>query len=200
MCNLYDVGPRPVRLAGVWDELVAHELEVGMSYVAPGREGLVVWRGGGVEKAGRMRWGFRRSWSPAINNARDDKLGGAMWRESWRQRRCLVPFRWFYEWSGQKGQKVRHRICPDAEGWNWFGGLWEEDVEGLSYSIVTTASEGEMGRVHGRMPVVLAGGERERWLECGVVPEELVRPWAGKLEIEPPPGGEGIDKQGWLFQ
>jgi putative SOS response-associated peptidase YedK len=199
MCNLYDVGPRPGRLPGRWDELVAGVLDTGMSYVAPGKDGLVVWDSGGV-RAGRMRWGFRRKWAGAINNARDDKLGGGMWGEAWQHRRCLVPFRWFYEWSGEKGKKVRHRISPQLEEWNWFGGLWEEDEEGLSYSIVTTSSAGDMELVHGRMPLLLEGEERERWLGEEEVPEGLVRPYVGRLEIEPRPGEEGVDRQGWLLE
>ena len=53
-----------------------------------------------------MRWGFSRHGAGAINNARADKLLGAMWGESFRKRRCLIPVAAFYEWSGPPGHKL----------------------------------------------------------------------------------------------
>ena len=38
-----------------------------------------------------MRWGFHRSFNPSINNAREDKLDGGIWRESFHERRCVIP-------------------------------------------------------------------------------------------------------------
>jgi len=32
-----------------------------------------------------MRWGFHRSFNPAINNARSDKQEGGMWREEMQE-------------------------------------------------------------------------------------------------------------------
>ena len=57
-----------------------------------------------------MRWGFRRPWSNAINNARADKLATPMWSDAFQHRRCLIPAAAFYEWSGPDRHKRTHRF------------------------------------------------------------------------------------------
>ena len=38
-----------------------------------------------------MRWGFERPGLGTVNNSREDKLDGPMWRKAFQERRCLVP-------------------------------------------------------------------------------------------------------------
>jgi hypothetical protein len=64
-----------------------------------------------------MRWGLVPWW------ARDEKIGYKLinaraetvstksgFRTALRERRCLVPTNWFYEWKGKKGAKIPHVI------------------------------------------------------------------------------------------
>jgi len=194
MCNLYEVGPAPERTLD-W-ELPFLGALTGLPYVAPGGTGVVgrLDRGGrGELEAVRMRWGFRRSWNPAINNTRDDKLSGPMWREAWHHRRCLIPMRRFFEWSGPLGRKTKHAVRPDEAdgGWFWVGGVWEVDPglpEGASYSLITTAASPLMRPLHDRMPLLLCLDQVEDFLKAEDPPLELVLPFPGELWIEPPPG------------
>jgi len=41
------------------------------------------------ERVDIMRWGFHRSFNPAITNARSDKLDAGMWAAAYRERRCI---------------------------------------------------------------------------------------------------------------
>jgi putative SOS response-associated peptidase YedK len=197
MCNLYDVGPPPEKARLDW-ELPFHDAVVGRTYVAPGKPGVAgrLSRDAGARiEPVLLRWGFRRPWSEAINNARDDKLDGTPWKESWRHRRCVIPMRRFFEWGGVPGRKTKHAVRPaDAvDTWFWAGGVWEEDPGsegGGSFSLITVPANDAMRPLHDRMPLLLVPGDERRFLESGEPPTELVRPFPGFLWIDPPPEPE----------
>lgn len=185
MCNLYDIGPAPGRIRLEWESGL-RDLAGGFSYAAPGKPGLVA-RGPRFE-AVVMRWGFHRSWSPAITNARDDKLLGSTWAAAWRERRCVLPVKQFYEWSGTAGQKTKHAIRTEEDDvWFWIGGLWEEQPGmGLAYTMLTTAANPQVSFLHGRMPLILDPADLEEFLLSEPPPTALVRPYAGRLKLDPP--------------
>jgi putative SOS response-associated peptidase YedK len=65
-----------------------------------------------------MRWGFERPGLGTVNNSREDKLDGPMWRTAFRERRCLVPATRYYEFSGPKGERAAASkpVCLRKEG------------------------------------------------------------------------------------
>lgn len=200
MCNLYDLGPAPERLRFEWEEGLRALLGE-LSYVAPGKPGLVATGAGERFQPVVMRWGFRRPWSPAITNARDDKLAGRTWADAWRNRRCVLPVRQFYEWSGMSGRKTKHAIrTEESDVWFWIGGLWEENPvppRERSYAMVTTAASPQVAFLHGRMPLILAPGHVEEYVFARQPPLALVKPYEGVLTIQPPPPSR--EETGELF-
>lgn len=122
-----------------------------------------VYRGDGILV--EMRWGFERPRLGSINNSREDKLDGPMWRTAYRERRCLIPATGYYEFSGRKGAKRAHLFSRADETWMWIAGLWEESPEhGLCYTMVTTDPNAVAATVHDRMPAILEPHELEDWL------------------------------------
>jgi len=115
MCNLYDVGKAPRKMRFGWEPALK-ELLGDLIYVAPGKPGLIALAEDGGIVAARASWGFQRKFpgkdgkmiERAVNNTRDDKLDGRMWGKAFRERRCVIPVRRFYEWSGAKGSKTKH--------------------------------------------------------------------------------------------
>ena len=116
-----------------------------------------------------MRWGFERPSLGVVNNTRSENLDSPMWRESYAERRCLIPLLAFYEWSGAKGHKKTHRfISPDNETL-WVAGLWEDAPElGPCYSMLTTSANSLMAPIHNRMPAILNEAERLQYLDQGL--------------------------------
>ncbi len=130
-----------------------------------------------------LRWGLIPSWAkdPSIGqrmiNARSETVHEKpAFRTALRARRCLVLADLFYEWqavaeSDKKPRKqpwcVRlHNNMPFA-----FAGLWEtwvdratgEPVE--SVTLLTTAANSLMARIHDRMPVILPSDGYTTWLD-----------------------------------
>lgn len=101
----------------------------------------------------------------ALSQARS---GRGMWAEAITRGRCLVPVRGFYERLSvstsedatklPRGTQVRFTL----PGHRHFllAGIWQDD----RFSVVTTAPNDTVARVHTRMPLVLGPGESSVWL------------------------------------
>tara|TARA_R110002096_G_scaffold435701_2_gene662182 strand:+ start:2699 stop:3325 length:627 start_codon:yes stop_codon:yes gene_type:complete len=197
MCNLYDIGPSPNEDRFDWEGVVREAVKnLTNDYVAPGKEGVVAHQVDGIMVASVMRWGFRRKLETKgklanrdINNARSEKISGRMWSPSWTEHRCLIPMRHFYEWSGRKGAKTKHRIwADDHEHWFWVAGIWESsaNAEMPSYSLITTTANPQMEPIHHRMPVILRNADCLDYLSQTEPPTHLLQPFPEKLTIDPP--------------
>ena len=113
---------------------------------------------------------------------------------AYRKRRCLVPVVAFYEWSGPKGKRIKHRITLAEEPLYALAGLWEwwrdpatPDAEGVeTYTIITTEANSAVAPLHDRMPVILRAAQYEAGLDPERTEEEtaaMLRPFDGELNI-----------------
>ena len=193
MCNLYRM-TRTAREVAAWFDAV--EAAGGANIpgeVYPGTPGLVV-----AEGAVRpMTWGFPLALKGAkgqplkpkpVNNARTDKLGTFFWRQSFEQRRCLIPLTAWAEAQGPKGRMTRTWLSLPGAPLFAAAGVWRGSEEwGAAYAMVMTDSAGSAAAdVHSRMPVLLAPEDQARWLSGA--PDEalaLCRAWPGALVTDP---------------
>ena len=163
--------------------------------IAPSQEVAVVRDGDGGRSLSMLRWGLIPGWAkdPAIAykliNARSETVSGKpSFRSAYRRRRCLIPADGFYEWTRRGKTKQPWLIGPRDGGVFAFAGLWERWTvpEGAALTgslaelrpgdvvetctILTTAANGVVARVHNRMPVILPPGAFDPWLEGEEVP------------------------------
>ena len=131
----------------------------------------------GEGKIDLYRWGLIPSWAKNITignrmfNARSETVAEKpSFRNAYKRRRCLVPASGFYEWRLENGRKqpycchIGHRLFSMA-------GIWEhwQDAEGneiQSCAVLTIEARGAMSELHQRMPVYIAPGDYEAWLDC----------------------------------
>ncbi len=144
--------------------------------VAPATEQLVILEEGGRRVARWHHWGLIPHWvrDKAIGyktiNARGESVAAKpAFRAAFRQRRCLVPATGFYEWKALAGRKQPYLIRLKDDGLFAFAGLWESWTgpggELRSFSIITTAPNELMARIHDRMPVIVPRENYARWLD-----------------------------------
>ncbi len=85
---------------------------------------------------------------------------------AYKQRRCLIPFRSFYEKSDNK---TKYLFTNKENSFKSFAGLyevWKNDVISLmTFTIVTTEANKYVADVHHRMPVILNEEKAVKWLE-----------------------------------
>ncbi len=135
------------------------------------------------------RWGLIPSWadSPRVGarmiNARAETVATAKaFASSFQGRRCLVPVDGWFEWLEKSPFFM---TIPDGFA---FGGLWTENRYGLSCTIVTTAAQGQLTKVHSRMPLLVQPDRWEEWLSAPADPALLTQAdadYIANIEIRP---------------
>jgi putative SOS response-associated peptidase YedK len=200
MCNAYTVR---AKVAGSEiDALISAGItKLRASLVRRTGRGVVVRAEGGGLVAETMRWGFRRPFSEAINNARSDNLHSPIWKEAVAERRCLVPISTFYEWQPLPlGGKQAYEFRRPDEDWLWVAGLFEPDeVHGRCYATMTTEPPEWVMPIHDRLLAIVSYEDGMRYLNGDMIPS---LPYEGKLLAEPcesPLKKRANDGQGELF-
>lgn len=124
-----------------------------------------------------LRWGLVPFWAkdPSIGNrminARAETVADKpAYRSAYRHRRCVLLADGFYEWRREGEGKTPYFISLESGGPFGLAGLWEnwtdrESGESLqSATIITTAANDFMQRLHDRMPMILQPGRADAWL------------------------------------
>jgi putative SOS response-associated peptidase YedK len=178
MCGRF-MQERPVSdLAEIFEAEALVDEPGGHYNIAPTDEAIVV-----VERDDRRalkayRWGLIPHWAPDARiaartfNARAESIASMpAFRESFRQKRCLVPVDAFYEWKRQDGVRQPYRIFradgrPLALAGLWAG--WKNPDTGevrRTFTIVTTTPNAVVAELHNRMPVIVPEDAWGRWLD-----------------------------------
>jgi putative SOS response-associated peptidase YedK len=140
------------------------------------------------------RWGLIPSWAkdPSIGNrlinARSETVAEKpAFKKAFARRRALVPADGYYEWyAGERTPQNRtgkqpFYITPKDGSVLAMAGLYEfwkdkdSDEWVISYTILTTTAEDDLGHVHERMPMFVEPGGFDAWLDPSPRrPEELL--------------------------
>lgn len=189
MCNLYRMTKTVTEVAKWFGSL---NDAVGANFgeeVYPGYPGIVVAEG----RVRQMAWGFPvvlkgKQGQPLkpkpVNNARDDKLLTAFWRDSFVNRRCLIPVSQWAEAEGAAGSKTRTWYRLAGHELFAVAGLWRPTAEwGAAYTMVMSDACSQMAEVHDRMPVIVTPDEWSRW-QSGTVDEALALVRTCELELQ----------------
>jgi putative SOS response-associated peptidase YedK len=146
-----------------------------------------------------MRWGLIPGWwskavkeVPSTFNARAEGIQSKpMFRNAFKQRRCIIPASGFYEWTGEKSARQPYLFtAADGSPVLAFAGLWdrwnsrETGEEILSCTIIVSGASAWMSDYHDRMPVILRPDQFDHWLdgtmgEKDLTPaaEDMLRSW-----------------------
>jgi putative SOS response-associated peptidase YedK len=196
MCNRYQVRTAQAEALQLKLGLTSDRSLNYAGEVYPGYTGLVIAADEtGQPQARAMTWGFPlvltgKQGQPLkpkpVNNAREDKLGTWMWRDSFERRRCLIPASAWAEAEGERGKMTcTWHAMPDREPM-MLAGIWRPTEEwGDAYSMVMVDGCPQMAQVHDRMPVILREDNWRRWL-AGAPAEAfpLCETWLGDLAID----------------
>lgn len=135
-------------------------------------------RTGAPRKVAWLTWGLIPGWAKdraianRLINARAETVAEKpAFREAYRHRRCAVLADGFYEWQAGPGSRQPFWFgFPDSRMFA-IAGLWEawrdpeSGGERETCTLITTAANAVMRPIHHRMPVILAPGEIDRWLD-----------------------------------
>jgi putative SOS response-associated peptidase YedK len=127
------------------------------------------------------RFARERGRAPTFNARAETVARLPSFRASFRDRRCLIVVDGFYEWREKKDADRRRRFVRFADRRTFtLAGLWDRAVmaatgeEVDTCTIITTEANALLRAVpHTRMPVILDGAARARWLAPDATPAEL---------------------------
>jgi putative SOS response-associated peptidase YedK len=140
----------------------------------PGARAPILREQDGEPRVDLARWGLTPAWLTDLSrtpaHARLETIERQpMFRESFRQRRCLLPANGFFEW---RGVRKRPYWLSVAEPMLFFAGVWEAypagDIEYLSFAMITCEAGPQ------RRPVVLNAAEQQPWLAADATVESLL--------------------------
>lgn len=176
MCNHYSGDEQGllefVRKTAPWIR-IPDALGEAAPHVYPKRKGRVVRKKNGEAELVLMRWGvwpfYQKENPKLVTNARNDGLTSkALWKQSVRHRRCLVPATGYFEPGlGPVGARGEVRFSVKDHPHFFIAGLWDNDPNEsgeCGYTLVTTEPNDYVRPFHDRMPVVLSDTDALDWL------------------------------------
>lgn len=132
-----------------------------------------------------MKWGLIPSWAKAekmaysMINARAETVKEKPgFRDSFKDKRCIIPASGFYEWQKLTTAKKPYYFTP-KEGLFSFAGLWSrwvspDNIEIESCAIITTAANDLVKPIHDRMPAALGHNSWSAWMAKKTKADELL--------------------------
>lgn len=189
MCGRYDLTESPQMLT-LYFALSEMAGAYSNSDVRPTNMAPIIRIEAGRRLARLARWGLIPSWSKDDKiaqhtfNARAETVAAKpSFRSAFKRRRCIIPISAFFEWQPMPGQKKKRKLrfssperIPLA-----IAGLWErwvrpesgDSVE--SYTVITTAANSMMAKIHDRMPVILSKEDWDTWLNPAIEATPLLQ-------------------------
>jgi len=150
-----------------------------------------------------LRWGLVPSWAKdpkavprgGLINARCETVATQpAFRSAFKKRRCLVLADGYYEWKPAGKLKQPYLIRRADDEPFTFAGLWEywkpdDGPAWQTFTLITTAANDLTRPIHDRMPVILAGRDRDTWLTPDADPAQLkplLRPFESESLVADP--------------
>ena len=181
MCGRFVIIPTEAEIASWFDAVLSNNLPPSPRYnVAPTQQVVAVAMHETQRYLVSFRWGFLRHWyksasdRPLLINARSETITTKpAFRAAFKSRRCLLPASGFYEWTkGADGGRDPWYIEGKDGSLLALAGIWQKWGRGedrtIACSIVTTAANDDISKIHRRMPVAVPASLHDDWL-CGSI-------------------------------
>lgn len=142
----------------------------------------------------QLKWGFMPSYAkrPLINARAETIDIKPTFKDSFINRRCIIPATSFFEWELIDGKKIRRNISIREEQIFSIAGLYntfygKDGIKFEAFTILTTSANDSMKHIHERMPVIIPKPLEKFWLDrtnrnvMGL--KEIVVPWNSDMII-----------------
>jgi len=136
-----------------------------------------------------MKWGLVPTWAKdaqignKLINARSETLHEKpSFRDSFENKRCLIPADGFIEWKGKQPYYIRfkdQRIFAFAGLWS----TWDSGDKPLhTFTIITTKANQTLSAIHSRMPLIMHPKNYKKWFLDDNI--SLASPFTKNTEID----------------
>jgi putative SOS response-associated peptidase YedK len=104
-----------------------------------------------------------------------------------KSNRCIIPASAFFEFTGKKYPKAKHRFTLNGAPFLAIAGLWRDGKAGArpAFTMLTTSPGSDVEAYHSRQVVVLRPEHWAAWIYLTKPETELLRPLPeGSLDVE----------------
>lgn len=114
-----------------------------------------------------MKWGFRMDRQLLINARSETAEAKPTFRQSMRDRRCLIPASAYFEWDHREKPLKKYRFALPDQPMLYLAGLYrfEPDVPYPVFTVLTREAAPDIACFHDRMPVIVPPAMTDRWLD-----------------------------------
>ena len=133
-----------------------------------------------------MKWSFTRydGKGQVINARLETAAEKVMFRNSFIEKRCLVPASHYFEWA--KSGSRRQKYAIGLRETFYMAGLYQVDKHSIPrFVILTRPAQREIDFIHDRMPVILTKDLLKPWFENLLDTKELLNDSLDNLQYEP---------------
>ena len=121
------------------------------------------------------KWGFSPSFTNnLIINARGESVDQKpTFKNSFLNKRCLIPVTGFYEWQNTDNKKNKYNITVKNEKVFSLAGIYDSfknnngDIKN-AFSIITISANKKINPIHHRMPVIIEKQVEKTWLNSKI--------------------------------
>jgi len=104
----------------------------------------------------------------AINSRLETIANKILFKESYYERKCIIPLNGYFEWSIKDNKKTPFFIhLPPSEPM-YLAGIWKYNDYKINthkvFTVITKNANKHIGEIHHRMPIVLSRYEAEEFL------------------------------------
>jgi len=148
--------------------------------VAPGQNIIAIINVDNKNRAGLLKWGLIPFFSKdeksgyKMINAKSETLGDKLsFKDSFKNKRCIILADSFYEWIRDDKDKIPVRIMLKSNSIFPMAGLWSsytrsDNTKLYTCTIITTSANDIVSPIHHRMPVILTNETKDIWLDSNI--------------------------------
>lgn len=180
MCGRFALATEKKILEMLYQLIIRDDFELRPRYNISPSQQIAVCRlspQNGKKELAALKWGLVPFWvedqsigSRMINARSETAASKPSFRDAFKKRRILIPVSGFYEWK-QEVEDVKQPYYIQRQDGQPFSlaGLWERWEKGTvpleSCTILTTEPNTLIAPLHKRMPVIIAPGNYDLWLD-----------------------------------
>jgi putative SOS response-associated peptidase YedK len=104
-----------------------------------------------------------------------------------KSNRCLIPASAFFEFTGSKSPKTKHRFTLNDASFMAIAGIWREQTGNKppAFTMLTTEPGPDVAPIHNRQVAVLRPQDWKAWIYLERPESELLRPLpVGSLDVQ----------------
>lgn len=167
MCNLIRYKDEIQKVHGVFEEISDVRITPKIRFkVAPSEAAPVITLAQGRPRIGMMHFGLKTTRGRQIMARGETVADLRMFREAFRQRRCLIIAHGFYDSLDMGAFRQPWHIHLKGDDLMCFAGLWESRPDADNFTIVSAPANAVVARVIDRMPVILPAEAWQPWLDA----------------------------------